>query len=192
MGRNGECDVGRAAARAESRPGAAALTHSCRTSLDASVIEGGGFPAAFGSGERLPLRTLGGCSAFRVEGPARTLEPATEIRPAVRQALLEVTETGLADPSRRCLPPASASWCDARRPALGGRTPRRGVTAGRVLACGGSGRARWRGELPPGKDPVELARILTAFVQGLRVLGRARVGRSLLEDALAVAMRALN
>ncbi|WP_431961771.1 hypothetical protein [Actinacidiphila sp. bgisy160] len=42
------------------------------------------------------------------------------------------------------------------------------------------------------KAPVELARFLTTFVQGLRIVGRARLGRAFAEDALAVAMRALD
>ncbi|MFE0631875.1 hypothetical protein ACFW3D_33600 [Streptomyces sp. NPDC058864] len=59
-------------------------------------------------------------------------------------------------------------------------------------AMGALDRAKVRGELPPGRDPVELARFLTTFVQGLRVVGGARLGRSFVEDALAVAMRALD
>lgn len=51
--------------------------------------------------------------------------------------------------------------------------------------------ARDAGEIPPGSDPKILARFLVNNLHGLRVLGRAGAGRSVLEDAARVALRAL-
>lgn len=46
-------------------------------------------------------------------------------------------------------------------------------------------RAREHGGLRPGQQPVELARFLTAFVQGMRVMGNARADRAFPEAAVA-------
>lgn len=60
------------------------------------------------------------------------------------------------------------------------------------LLAGALERAQVRGDLSPEKDPRERARFLTTFIQGIRVAGRARMGREFMEDALATAMRALD
>ncbi|MEB3962349.1 hypothetical protein OKJ48_19135 [Streptomyces kunmingensis] len=53
-------------------------------------------------------------------------------------------------------------------------------------------RARARGELGPGHEPVELARFLTTFIQGLHVMGNARADHAFLEAAVDGALRALD
>jgi TetR/AcrR family transcriptional repressor of nem operon len=52
--------------------------------------------------------------------------------------------------------------------------------------------ARDRGELDPAKDPRELARFLTTSLQGVRVMAKATRDPRLLEDSIAVALRALD
>lgn len=157
--------------------------------LDELSIGSGSFYAAFGSKEQLYLRALERYSALQADDLVKILEHATEIRPAVRQVLVAMIEADLTDPSRGCLVVNAATECGGRPPAA-----ERVVAAMRQVEsslAGALARARSRGELAPDKNPVELARFLTTFVQGLRVVGRARLGRSFVEDALAVAMRAL-
>lgn len=157
--------------------------------LDELSIGSGSFYAAFGSKEQLYLRALERYSALQADDLVKILEHATEIRSAVRQVLVAMIEADLTDPSRGCLVVNAATECGGRPPAA-----ERVVAAMRQVESSLAGaleRARSRGELAPDKDPVELARFLTTFVQGLPVVGRARLGRSFVEDALAVAMRAL-
>jgi hypothetical protein len=51
--------------------------------------------------------------------------------------------------------------------------------------------ARARGELAPDKDPLELARFVTATVSGLRVLGRGGADRAVLESVVRTALGVL-
>lgn len=53
-------------------------------------------------------------------------------------------------------------------------------------------RARARGELGGGRSPVEVARFLTTFLQGVNVMGQARAGRPFLEMAVTGALRILD
>jgi len=53
-------------------------------------------------------------------------------------------------------------------------------------------RARVRGDIAADKKPRELAQFLTTFVQGLRVMGKARADRAFLENAVTVALGALD
>ena len=52
--------------------------------------------------------------------------------------------------------------------------------------------ARERGELDPGKDPRELARFLTTALQGVRLMAKATRDPRVLQDTIAVALRALD
>jgi TetR/AcrR family transcriptional repressor of nem operon len=49
-------------------------------------------------------------------------------------------------------------------------------------------RARAQGELPPGKDPRSLARLLLVLFQGMRVLGRAPADEGRIRDATREAL----
>ncbi len=49
-----------------------------------------------------------------------------------------------------------------------------------------------RGELPTGRDPRELARFLTTSLQGVRLMAKATRDRRVLEDTIAVVLRALD
>jgi TetR/AcrR family transcriptional repressor of nem operon len=53
-------------------------------------------------------------------------------------------------------------------------------------------RARVRGEIASDKKPQELAQFLTTFLQGLRVMGKARADRPFLDNAVEVALGALD
>ncbi|MGW2353316.1 TetR/AcrR family transcriptional regulator [Actinacidiphila glaucinigra] len=194
MGRNGDFDVDRSVDRAMDLFWRRGYTGtSLQDLLDVLSIGSLGFYAAFGSKEKFYLRALERCSALQVEDLVKILEHAAEIRPAVRQVLVAMIEADRADPSRGsdATGEAGEAGGDGAGPSVAERAVAALCRVESALA-GALHRAKSRGDLPPGKDPVELARFLTTFVQGLRVVGRARLGRSFVEDALAVAMRALD
>lgn len=53
-------------------------------------------------------------------------------------------------------------------------------------------RARAQGELPAGRDPVALARMLVVLLQGIRVVGKAAPDRARLRDAAEQALTLLD
>lgn len=153
-------------------------------------IGSGSFYAAFGSKEKLYISSLERYTSLQGRELMEILENATEIRPAVRQVLASMIEADLADPTRGCLVVNTATQCGSQ-PAAADR-----VTAAirqlDSLLAGALERAQVRGELSSEKDPKELARFLTTFIQGVRIIGQARLDRAFLEDALTTAMRALD
>lgn len=194
MGRNGDFDVDRSVDRAMDLFWRRGYTGtSLQDLLGVLSIGSLGFYAAFGSKEQFSLRALERCSALQVEDPVKILERAAEIRPAVREVLVAMIEADRADPSRGsgAAGEAGEAGGDGAGPSVAERAVAALCRVESALA-GALDRAKSRCDLPPGKDPVELARFLTTFVRGLRVVGRARLGRSFVEDALAVAMRALD
>ncbi|MYX37930.1 MULTISPECIES: TetR/AcrR family transcriptional regulator [unclassified Streptomyces] len=194
MGRNGDFDVDRSVDRAMDLFWRRGYTGtSLQDLLDVLSIGSLGFYEAFGSKEQFSLRALERCSALQVEDLVKILEHAAEIRPAVRQVLVAMIEADRADPSRGsgAAGEAGEAGGDGAGPSVAERAVAALCRVESALA-GALDRAKSRGDLPPGKDPVELARFLTTFVQGLRVVGRARLGRSFVQDALAVAMCALD
>ncbi|MFF4902960.1 TetR/AcrR family transcriptional regulator [Streptomyces sp. NPDC001068] len=153
-------------------------------------IGSGSFYAAFGSKEQLYIRSLDRYASLQADDLGKAFDETTEIRTAVRQVLTSLIEADLADPSRGCLVVNASTQC-GDQPSAADR-----VTAAlrqvESLLSGALEQAQARGELSADKDPRKLARYLTTFVQGLRVVGRGRMGREFAEDALSVAMRALD
>lgn len=191
MGRTREFDAEQAVDRAMDlfwRRGYADT--SLQDLLKELAIGSGSLYAAFGSKEQLYVRALERYCALQAAALVEGLENATEIRPAVRQVLTGMIEADLAEPSRGCLV-VSAATERGDDPATVERVAAAMRNVESALA-GALERARARGELPADKNPVELARFLTTFVQGLRVVGQARLGRSFTEDAVETAMRVLD
>ncbi len=153
-------------------------------------IGSGSFYAAFGSKEQLYLRTLDRYASLQGGDLETVLDEETEIRTAVRKILDTLIEADLTDPTRGCLVVNAATQC-ADQPSAAGRV-NTAIRQVESLLAGALERAQARGELSPDKDPRQLARFLTTFVQGLRVVGRARMGREFVEDALSTALRALD
>ncbi|MET8772121.1 TetR family transcriptional regulator [Streptomyces sp. NPDC004658] len=191
MGRTREFDADQAIDRAMDlfwRRGYADT--SLQDLLKELAIGSGSLYAAFGSKEQLYARALERYCALQAGTLVESLENATEIRPAVRQVLTDMIEADLTDPSRGCLV-VNAATERGDDPA----TVERVAAALRHVESALAGaleRAKARGEVSADKDPVELARFLTTFVQGLRVVGKARLGRSFTQDALETAMRVLD
>ncbi|MEU9978185.1 TetR family transcriptional regulator [Streptomyces sp. NPDC051014] len=153
-------------------------------------IGSGSFYAAFGSKEQLYLRSLERYASLQAADLAETVDGTTDIRVAVRKVLVSLVEADLADPTRGCLVVNASTQC--------GDLP---TAADRVTAAlrqvesalaGALEQAQARGEIAADRNPRELARFLTTFMQGLRVVGRGRMGREFAEDALSTAMRALD
>ncbi|MFD8721216.1 TetR/AcrR family transcriptional regulator [Streptomyces sp. NPDC059629] len=153
-------------------------------------IGSGSFYAAFGSKEQLYIRSLDRYISVQGGDLEATLDGTPGIRPAVRRVLTSLIEADLADPTRGCLVVNTATEC-GDQPLAADRVS----TAIRQVESSLAGaleRAQARGEISPEKNPGELARFLTTFIQGIRIVGGARVGREFMEDALSTAMRILD
>jgi TetR/AcrR family transcriptional repressor of nem operon len=153
-------------------------------------IGSGSFYAAFGSKEQLYIRSLERYTSLQGSDLEKALDGTTEIRPAIRKVLTALIETDLADPTRGCLVVSASTQC-GEQPSAADRVSA-AVRQVESLLAGALEQAQIRGELSPDKDPRQLARFLTTFIQGIRIVGQARTGREFAEDALSVAMRALD
>ncbi|MFG3287772.1 TetR/AcrR family transcriptional regulator [Streptomyces sp. NPDC048179] len=191
MARNREFDIDRAVDRAMDlfwRQGYAET--SLPDLLKELSIGSGSFYAAFGSKEQLYLRALDRYTSLQGHDLETALDGTPEIRPAIRGVLASLVEADLADPTRGCLVVNTATQCGDQPQA----TDRVSTAIRQVesFLAGALERARARGEISPEKDPKELARFLTTFIQGIRIVGGARMEREFMEDALSTAMRALD
>ncbi|MEU9385509.1 TetR family transcriptional regulator [Streptomyces sp. NPDC048279] len=153
-------------------------------------IGSGSFYAAFGSKEQLYIRSLDRYASLQAADLEKAVDGTTEIRVAIRRVLTSLVEADLTDPTRGCLVVNASTQC-GDQPTAADR-----VTAAlrqiESALAGALEQAQVRGEIAADKDPRKLARFLTTFMQGLRVVGRGRMGREFAEDALATAMRALD
>ncbi|MFF4518344.1 TetR/AcrR family transcriptional regulator [Streptomyces mirabilis] len=153
-------------------------------------IGSGSFYAAFGSKEHLYIRSLDRYVSLQGRDLETTLDETPEIRPAVRKVLASMIEADLADPTRGCLVVNAATQC-GDQPLAADRV-NTAIRQVESFLAGALERAQARGEISPEKNPRELARFLTTFIQGIRVVGGAHMGREFMEDALSTAMRALD
>ncbi|WP_234545350.1 TetR/AcrR family transcriptional regulator [Streptomyces shenzhenensis] len=153
-------------------------------------IGSGSFYAAFGSKEELYIRSLDRYISLQGNDLEKTLDSATEIRAAVRKVLTSLIEADLTDPARGCLVVNTSTQCGEQPSATDRVTA--AVRQVESSLAGALERAQTRGEISADKDPRQLARFLTTFIQGIRIVGQARAGREFAEDALSVAMRALD
>ncbi|WP_405914870.1 TetR/AcrR family transcriptional regulator [Streptomyces sp. NBC_00728] len=153
-------------------------------------IGSGSFYAAFGSKEELYLRTLERYTTLQGSSLEKIFEETAELRPAVRLMLASMIEADLAEPTRGCLVVNASTQC-GDQPAAAERV-NTAIRQIESFLADALERAQVRGELPPEKDPRELARFLTTFTQGIRIVGQARMGRQFTEDALTAALRVLD
>ncbi|MEV5150105.1 TetR/AcrR family transcriptional regulator [Streptomyces sp. NPDC052727] len=153
-------------------------------------IGSGSLYAAFGSKEELYARALERYTSRNAAELVMHLESADEVRPALRAALTAMAEADLCDPERGCmLVKAATEGTAAHDP--GGPVPTTLRLVESTIAAALE-RAKVRGELTADKDPAELARLFTTFIQGLRVMGGAQAGRKFLESAITAVMRTLD
>lgn len=150
----------------------------------------GSLYAAFESKDGLYAAALQRYCTSHAAGLVALLDDAEALRPALRSALRAMAEADAADPERGCLlvNAATERADDTRTAETVARTMRQLEEA---LAAA-LARARSRGELSADKDPAALARFLTTFVQGLRVMGMARAATRVIDDAVEVALATLD
>ncbi|MEU6598211.1 TetR/AcrR family transcriptional regulator [Streptomyces flaveolus] len=153
-------------------------------------IGSGSLYAAFGSKEGLYARALERYCNGQASALVEQLESSSDIRATLREALLAMAEADLADPERGCLLVNAATERSAHEATV--ERVKSTMAAVESALTGALERAQARGELDPGQSPAELARFLTTFVQGLRVMGKARADRAFLESAVSGALKVLD
>ncbi|MFI6876309.1 TetR/AcrR family transcriptional regulator [Streptomyces sp. NPDC050400] len=153
-------------------------------------IGSGSLYAAFGSKEGLYAQVLARYCDDLVDRLAEHLDSTTDIRVTVRDLLLALASADLAAPEQSCLLVGAATERTGH-PATVERV-RSAMAAMESVLAHALERAQRRGELRAAHSPVELARFLTTFVQGLRVMGSAGADRAFLEAAVSGALKALD
>ncbi|MEW2516478.1 TetR/AcrR family transcriptional regulator [Streptomyces sp. NPDC046870] len=153
-------------------------------------IGSGSLYAAFGSKDGLYARALRRYCDDLVAALDREVRAGGDIRTALRRLLLAMVTADAAEPERGCLLVNAI----VERAAHDGTVEQAGtaMTAIEAVLTEALERARVRGELSGERSPVDVARFLTTFIQGLRVMGQARADRAFLEPAVAVALRVLD
>ncbi|MFF9001109.1 TetR/AcrR family transcriptional regulator [Streptomyces achromogenes] len=153
-------------------------------------IGSGSLYAAFGSKDGLYARALERYCDGLVATLDRDMRAGDDLRTALRRLLLAVVTTGAEDPERGCLlVSAAVERADDDDTVERVRTA---MTAVEAVLTEALERARARGELGGERSPVEVARFLTTFIQGIHVMGQARAGRPFLETAVTGALRILD
>ncbi|GGM16803.1 TetR family transcriptional regulator [Streptomyces fumigatiscleroticus] len=153
-------------------------------------IGSGSLYAAFGSKDGLYARSLARYCDGLVAALERDVRAGSDIRTALRTLLLAMVTTDLADPERGCLLVRAATERAAHDGTV--KQVHTAMTAAESVLTEALRRAQARGELGSGHDPVELARFLTTFIQGIHVMGQARADRAFLESAVTGALKALD
>ncbi len=162
---------------------------SMRELLDAMSIGRGSFYDTFGDKHALFLAALDRFREVRTSWIEEVLERAglEGIEVVFRR-----TVDGLVAPEvrRGCLLANSAVELAPHDPEVAGRIYRY-VSRTEDAFEDALTRARKTGEIPADSDPKALARFLVNTLHGLRVLARAGSDREVLDDAVSVALRAL-
>jgi TetR/AcrR family transcriptional repressor of nem operon len=153
-------------------------------------IGSGSLYAAFGSKEGLYALALKHYCDGQAAALMEHLDSAGDIRAALRQALLAMAEADLADPQRGCLLVNAATERSAHDDTV--ERVKSTMIAVESALTGALERAQVRGELAAEKEPAELTRFLTTFMQGMRVMGKARADRDFLESAVSGALKILD
>lgn len=152
-------------------------------------IGSGSLYAAFGSKEGLYALALKRYCDGLIATLTEKIDSSAEIRVTIGELLLALATAGLAEPERGCLLVNAAMERASHEDTVERvKSTMAGVES---VLTGALERARARGELGTDRSPVELARFLTTFIQGLQVMGTARADRAFLEDAVSGALRVL-
>lgn len=166
-----------------------------QTSLDdlcaATRLNRSSLYAAFGAKRDLYLAALARYERGSLERIAAALD-GRPVREGLSAFLDGLIESIVAGPGRRgCF----IGNCAAELARLDrGAAARVRASLARIEAAFGERlrRARARGELPQGADPVALARFITAGIQGLRLVGKANPDRAALNDVARNILRCLD
>lgn len=149
----------------------------------------GSIYAAFGSKEGVYERAFERYCNEEAGALIEALEEAQDVRAALRRMMVGLMEMDLAD-GRGCFLVNAVTERDDD-PATRERASS-ALARMEAAFAGALERARARGEIAPGKDPVAIARLLLTFIQGLRVVGQAGLGRAFIEGAIDSALTVLD
>ncbi|MGL4744251.1 MAG: TetR/AcrR family transcriptional regulator [Dermatophilaceae bacterium] len=158
--------------------------------LDELELGRGSLYQAFGSKDELYHLALQAYCARHASGLVEILENADDVRAALRDLLRTLAAADRADPERGCLLVNAATERADHQPTV--EVVRATMRRVESAMAGALERAQARGDLGPEKDPRALAGFLTTFIQGLRVMGKARAGRRVVDNAIDVALGALD
>lgn len=144
----------------------------------------------FGSKDALYARALERYCDRHAEVWRERLESERPIRDVLHDVFMEMAERDVVDPERGCLL-VNATVERSGDGATVERTGRKWREL-EVIVADALERAQRRGEITAERGARELARFLLTFVQGLRVMGKARAGDAHVRDAIANALRCLD
>ncbi|MFC5146968.1 TetR/AcrR family transcriptional regulator [Streptomyces aureoversilis] len=147
--------------------------------------------ATFGSKRELYLKALQRYSEQHSPRIAEELSRPGPALPAVRRLVTRFADEAADDELRRgCFVTNTAVELAPHDPAAARGVEESWLALEAALTAALT-RAQEQGELPAGRDPVALARMLLVLMQGMRVVGKAVPGRARLRDAAAQALALL-
>ncbi|GGX63810.1 TetR/AcrR family transcriptional regulator [Streptomyces hiroshimensis] len=148
--------------------------------------------ATFGSKHELYLKALQRYSEQHSPRVAEELSRPGPALPAVRALVTRFADESADDELRRgCFVTNTAVELAPHDPAAARGVEESWLALEAALTAALT-RAREQGELPAGRDPVALARMLLVLMQGMRVVGKAVPGRARLQGAAAQALALLD
>ncbi|MFI1796256.1 TetR/AcrR family transcriptional regulator [Streptomyces sp. NPDC020379] len=148
--------------------------------------------ATFGSKRELYLKAL---ERYGEQGDVRIVEELSQpgpALPAVRALVRRFADEATRDVLRRGCFVTNTAVELAAHDAAAARRVGESWHALETALVSALMRARAQGELPAGRDPVALARMLMVLMQGMRVVGKADPGPARLRDAAAQALSLLD
>ncbi|QLE74683.1 TetR/AcrR family transcriptional regulator [Streptomyces rectiverticillatus] len=147
--------------------------------------------ATFGSKHELYLKALQRYSEQHSPRVAEELSRPGPALPAVRGLVTRFADEAADDELRRgCFVTNTAVELAPHDPAAARGVEESWLALEAALTAALT-RAQEQGELPAGRDPAALARMLLVLMQGMRVVGKAVPGRARLRDAVAQALTLL-
>lgn len=166
------------------------------TSLDelcaAMALSRSSLYAAFGDKRALLLRALEHYSARGSERIAKNLDNGKPIREALAALLDEFIAAIVAGPGRRGCFIGNCAAELARDDLAAMAILREAIERNESYFRGALEAAQWRGEIRPGVDVAALARFLTASIQGLQLIGKAKPDRAALRDVATMILRSID
>ncbi|MFF7367546.1 TetR/AcrR family transcriptional regulator [Streptomyces tricolor] len=149
--------------------------------------------ATFGSKHELYLRALDRYEQSGLAPIVHELSQPGPALPAVRSLVRRYAREATDEQSRLqgCMITNTAAELAPHDPAAARRVERNWDHL-ETLLHSALVRARGQGELPPGRDPLALARTLLVLLQGLRVVGKASADPARIRDAAEQALTLLD
>jgi len=148
--------------------------------------------AAFGDKHELYLRALGRYEDGAAERIAAALAPPVPVRKAIAAFVNRLIEDIVAGPGRRGCFIGNCAAELARADRSAANRVRRSLERVEAAFHDALARAKTEGEIDASADIDALARFLTAGIQGLRLVGKAKPERKVLDDIAATMLRCLD